>query len=123
MAQKMKGNIPEIEWLFRQEILRAKVGKIRGYNYCIHHLNDLQELKPKRPIEEKGEIEFTAKAEIHFVPKDKGGVCSSSGEGLKFGGVVKWMNGCWTLVDQLIIEDSVNTTILKRWVENEQGDL
>ena len=74
MVQEMVGKIPKVEWLFRQTVLNAKVAKIGGNKYCIHHLYGLKDIKTNKPIEDKGIVEFQAKAEVHFVPLDEGGI-------------------------------------------------
>ena len=123
MAQEMKGKIPKVKLLFHQVILNAKIADICGCYYCIHILKDLQELETNRPIEEKGVTEFSARAEVFFVPNDKGGVFFSTGERLRIRGVIKWESNNWKLETPLFIKDKINTLNIKKYQKDEQGDL
>ena len=75
-----------------------------------------------KPIEDKGIVEFQAKAEVHFVPLDEGGISFSNGEYLILGSL-EWKDDNWTIVDQLVIKDWVNTLNLQKWEKDEQGDI
>lgn len=115
MAQGIENAEKEKQLRIRlhQTILNAKKAKVCGKTIVVHHLGDLHDITPFYEWKDDGIHNIEGTAEFFFIVENENGYISS-GNRLNFNVKVKKSGDVFELEETPIINDVINTSMLKQ---------